>query len=771
MVGAYPGRPAMARANAASASAHSQSIRGLARSLTRPNYQRLVHAEPALRRVVPILIIAFIVTVALGAFVQVLEHRREAISDTKSHLALFALAAAEEFVQRTTQSGETAERNQLLRAALPAQATGAGRRYFIADGDGKIVATEPSQPQLSGKSLLDVLGPAQPLTAFAERAGVIEITPPEGGAVFATVRNLRDGRGQIAVVQSRADALDSWWRDTRLTVTLISTTSVILLVLGFAFHWQSTRAQEADHIYERVRARIDTALGRGRAGLWDWDLARGRIFWSDSMFEILGFQPREELLSFGEIDALVHPDDGSLFELASHLADASDGAVDRAFRMRHANGSWIWLRARAELTQESVGNGPHLIGIAVDITEEKRLQARTATADMRLREAVETVSEAFVLWDADRRLILCNSRFQEQHGLSDEAVVPGRSYDQVMAAMTNPVLPASQAASGRGQESGVQLKDGRWVQINERRMKDGGLVSIGTDITTLKKHEERLMDSERNLIAKNADLRSSQQTLEYQAQQLAELAQKYGDEKTRAEEASQAKSEFLANMSHELRTPLNAIIGFSEIMQSGMFGKLGSDKYTEYCQDIRESGVYLLDVINDILDMAKIEAGRMPLHIEPVKLDDIVQEALRVMSVRSDQKRLACRTEIGNGLSLQADRRALKQILLNLISNAIKFTPDGGHIAVRAKVSGASTMVTIEDSGIGIPKEALKKLGRPFEQVESQLTKTQTGSGLGLAIAKSLAELQGGRMRIRSIPNVGTTVFLRLPGAGIRLAS
>jgi two-component system cell cycle sensor histidine kinase PleC len=178
-----------------------------------------------------------------------------------------------------------------------------------------------------------------------------------------------------------------------------------------------------------------------------------------------------------------------------------------------------------------------------------------------------------------------------------------------------------------------------------------------------------------------------------------------------------------------------------------------------------------LDVINDILDMAKIEAGRMPLHIEPVKLDDIVQEAFRVMSVRSDQKRLACRTEIGAGLSLQADRRALKQILLNLISNAIKFTPDGGHIAVRAKVSGPSTLVTIEDSGIGIPKEALKKLGRPFEQVESQLTKTQTGSGLGLAIAKSLAELQGGRMRIRSIPNVGTTVFLRLPGAGIRLAS
>jgi two-component system cell cycle sensor histidine kinase PleC len=267
------------------------------------------------------------------------------------------------------------------------------------------------------------------------------------------------------------------------------------------------------------------------------------------------------------------------------------------------------------------------------------------------------------------------------------------------------------------------------------------------------------------LIAKNTDLTNSQQALEYQAQQLAELAQKYADEKSRAEEASQAKSEFLANMSHELRTPLNAIIGFSEIMESGMFGKLGSEKYYEYCNDIRGSGVYLLDVINDILDMAKIEAGRMPLNLEPVPLEEIVADAMRVMSVKAQEKKLMCRTEIMPELSLRADRRAIKQILLNLISNAIKFTPDGGHIAVHAKSSGSATLLVIEDSGIGIARDALKKLGRPFEQVESQLTKTQTGSGLGLAIAKSLAELQGGRMRIRSIENVGTTVFLRLPGA------
>lgn len=752
----------MARVHAANTTAHGQSTRGLARSLTHPNYQRLVDAEPVLRRVVPILIVVFLMAVALGALVQVLEHRREAVADAKTSMSMYTQAIAEEFARRAAlHDNGTPDAKTLLRIATPAQAIVNGRQFFVADMNGKIVAAEPEAPQAIGRLLVDLLGPSQPLTAFAERAGVIEIVLPDGINTIATVRNLRDSLGQIASLQPRAAALDSWWRDARLTATLVTTTSVVLLILGFAFHWQSTRAREADLMYERVLARMDTALNRGRAGLWDWDLARGRIYWSDSMFEILGFKPRHELLSFGEIEALVHPDDGSLFELASNLADASDGAVDRAFRMRHANGSWVWLRARAELVQESVAAGPHLIGIASDITEEKRLQARTATADMRLREAVDTVSEAFVLWDADRRLVLSNNKFKEQHGLPDEAVMPGTSYEQVIAAMKNPVLADSEAKQTT--EGGVELADGRWVQINERRMKDGGLVSIGTDITKLKLHEEKLIDSERTLIAKNADLTSSQQTLEYQAQQLAELAQKYADEKTRAEEASQAKSEFLANMSHELRTPLNAIIGFSEIMESGMFGKLGSEKYYEYCSDIRASGIYLLDVINDILDMAKIEAGRMPVNIEAVPLNEIVSDAMRVMSVRAEEKKLLCRTDVATELMLRADRRAIKQILLNLISNAIKFTPDGGRIAVRARTSGGCAFLVIEDSGIGIAREALKKLGRPFEQVESQLTKTQAGSGLGLAIAKSLAELQGGRMRIRSIENVGTTVFLRLP--------
>jgi two-component system, cell cycle sensor histidine kinase PleC len=544
----------------------------------------------------------------------------------------------------------------------------------------------------------------------------------------------------------------------------------VLLILGFAFHWQARRASESDHIYEMVRSIVDTGLNRGRCGLWDWDLARGLIFWSNSMFDILGLEPHDTRLTFGYVSALVHPDDVKLYDLAAQLADGQTTFIDRAFRMRHARGDWVWLRARCELVQPTDEPGLHLIGIAVDITEQKNLVAKSEAADIRLRDAIETISEAFVVWDADNRLVMCNSKFQSLHGLPDDAVEQGIGYGSVVAALAKPVVRTQMTGGGRREPGGrtfeAQLEDGRWLNISERRTKDGGFVSVGTDITALKRHEERLLQSERQLKATIEDLRKSQATLEVQTTQLSELAEKYAEEKTRALAASQAKSEFLANMSHELRTPLNAIIGFSEIMQSGMFGPLGDEKYLEYCRDIHESGQYLLDVINDILDMSKIEAGRIQLDLEETDLDRVLSDAIRIVAARVQEKKLALTTEIAPSIRVKVDRRAVKQILLNLLSNAVKFTPEGGRITVRGRVSGEAVMIAIEDSGIGIPSQALKNLGRPFEQVESQFTKSHQGSGLGLAIAKSLVELHGGAMRIRSTLGVGTIVGLRLPRDG-----
>jgi two-component system cell cycle sensor histidine kinase PleC len=769
----------MARAEAASASLQSDSIKGLAQSIANPAYRRLLTAEPALRRAVPALIIAFLLTICVGTIVQVLDHRRQATIDLVKEIE----ASADFLLERLDRSGTSRNIQGELEAAVPSWMRTPGRRLMVTNAEGVVIAglshaliseagrsvimPVPLDAQTLGRRLADILGPAQKLSA--NTAAVNDLTLPDGTAALVTLRNFGTANGQLAVIDRRAEGLSAWRSDLALTVTLSATTGFVVLILGFAFHWQAIRAREADMIYETVRTRIDTALNRGRCGLWDWDLARGHIFWSHSMFAILGLPAKDDLLSFGEVAARVHPDDLQLYELAAQLADSKASAIDHDFRMRHANGRWVWLRARCELVEQPGERSPHLIGITVDITEQKTLVEKTAEADLRLRDAIETIPEAFVLWDAQNRLVLCNSNFQDLHCLSQAAIEAGASYESVVAAGRKPAMRATVTSEGQipgARTFEAQLEDGRWLHISERRTKDGGYVSVGTDITPLKRHETKLMDSERRLMATVSDLQRSQQALERQTQELADLAEKYAEERTRAEEANQAKSKFLANMSHELRTPLNAIIGFSEIMGAGMFGPIGAEKYREYCTDIHQSGQYLLEVINDILDMSKIEAGRIQLEIEDFALHAFLDDAMRVVVPRASDKRLALDADIAEGVSLRADQRLLKQIVLNLLSNAVKFTPEGGRITVRARAGERAVRIAIADTGIGIPKEALARLGRPFEQVESQLTKSHQGSGLGLAIAKSLTELHGGAMRIRSELGRGTVVLLRIPNDG-----
>jgi two-component system cell cycle sensor histidine kinase PleC len=198
------------------------------------------------------------------------------------------------------------------------------------------------------------------------------------------------------------------------------------------------------------------------------------------------------------------------------------------------------------------------------------------------------------------------------------------------------------------------------------------------------------------------------------------------------------------------------------MMETGVFGPLG-ERYHEYCRDIRDSGRYLLDVINDILDMAKIEAGRFDLGMEEFDLGAVMSETLRIIAPRAHTKRLTLRTDVAENITIRADRRGLKQIVLNLLSNAVKFTPDGGSIAVRTRATDGRIAIFIEDTGIGIPRAAMKNLGRPFEQVQGQFTKNHQGSGLGLAIAKSLTEMHGGVLRVRSSEGIGTLVMVELP--------
>jgi len=241
-----------------------------------------------------------------------------------------------------------------------------------------------------------------------------------------------------------------------------------------------------------------------------------------------------------------------------------------------------------------------------------------------------------------------------------------------------------------------------------------------------------------------------------------------------AEAANKAKSSFLANMSHELRTPLNAIIGFTDLMRQAMFGPLGSPRYEEYATIIYDSGQLLLDLISDMLDMAKIEAGKLELNFERVDLSGTILDSVRLLQDRADNGGVEMIVEEMGPISLTADRRAVKQVLLNLLSNAVKFTPAGGHVRVGAKMQDERVWISVRDTGVGIPESDLHRLGNPFEQARTNPMLAQAGTGLGLALVRALAQQHGGELHIKSQEGIGTEVsvdFLMTPPARAAVAA
>jgi two-component system cell cycle sensor histidine kinase PleC len=723
---------------------------------------RLLAVEPILRRAIPTLIVAFLIVVGAARVLSLLAMHDEAERNAKAILSLAASGLAD--AAPTSADAGLVESEALLATMRERGMMSANHVLVLLDRDMQVTAANPNREDWTGRPLRRLVNGAEPLFTFGEGAGSVEVQV-DGEAWFAAMATSTDGTRSAAALVPTASVFSEWMRSVKLNTTLFIVTAGVLLIILYAYHKQAARVTAADRIYVEAHQRIDLALVRGRCGLWDWDMARGRMYWSRSMYEMLGYRPRDTMLSFGDVDDIIHPDDQDLFELAQRIAAREMSQIDKVFRMRHADGQWVWVRARAQVVDPNASE-LHLIGIAVDVTEQQNFALKSATSDMRLSAAVECLSESFALWDAQNKLVLCNDRFQKDLGLSVADVAPGTSKEQIEAERL-PYTVDRRLANANGPRGGAsyerQLADGRWLLVNELKTPDGGVVAIGADITQLKQQQEKLLEGERRLMANLHDLYVLRKTDGERAEQLEELNLKFMRETERAEAASQAKSQFLANMSHELRTPLNAIIGFSEIMANAHFGPLGSDRYVEYAHDIHSSGQHLLNVINDILDMSRIEAGQVSLEREEIDLCPLISETARVIAVQAEAKSIIVETKIPDTMKVVADRRAVKQIVMNLLSNAVKFTCKEGKILVRAKhVSGALNL-TIEDNGCGIPKAALKKLGRPFEQVQNELSRSHQGSGLGLAISRSLAELHGGALKIRSKEGKGTIVSVRIP--------
>ncbi|GAB2177777.1 ATP-binding protein [Dongia sp. agr-C8] len=411
---------------------------------------------------------------------------------------------------------------------------------------------------------------------------------------------------------------------------------------------------------------------------------------------------------------------------------------------RRADGSWVQILEQRVAGGDTPGGGTLRIMRDITAIKQRELQfAELAQRNAVLASTVASVTSGVVICDArqpDQPIVFVNAAFTRITGYA-AAEAMGRNCRFLQGRDTDrETVERMRRAISVGRAVTVTLrnyrKDGRtfWNEVNISPLHDeqGKLihfVGILQDVTNRIRTEENLREA-----------------------------------KEQAEVANRSKSEFLANMSHELRTPLNAILGFTEIMQLEMFGPLGAPQYRTYAQDVHNSGQFLLKIINDILDLSKIEAGRMELFPEAVAIADVAEDCLRLVSGRAQDSGVTLQSELPPDLpKMRVDPRAARQMLTNLLTNAVKFTPKGGRVALSAQLDGEQVELIVADTGIGIAQKDIAKVLEPFGQADNPHSRRQQGTGLGLPIVKALVEQSGGSFRLESKLAIGTTVTLRLP--------
>lgn len=479
------------------------------------------------------------------------------------------------------------------------------------------------------------------------------------------------------------------------------------------------------------------------SGSWFWEMDENlRFTWFSKNVETHTHFPRE--WHYGKTrDEIGAPDvPASIWE--EHLETLRQHKPFKDFTYRRVGPDGEkWLTASGTPVLDAAGRFLGYRGTGGDVTA-LMLARREAERNAELVEqAVDGMSELFVLCDQDDRIVMYNQRFREVNAVVMDRVRPGMKFaDFVRLIVAERVTPE---AIGRedvyfqermhyhenpGQSFVTRRDPNRWLLVRDQRTRNGGTIVVSSDITEQVEAESRLRDAIEQV-----------------------------------QFANRAKTEFLANMSHELRTPLNSIIGFSDILLNEYFGPLGNERYTAYAANINKAGQHLLELIGGILDVSKIETGKIELDEEVFEVAPLVEECRMIVQPRAFENHIDLRVVVAGTVGpIQADSLRIKQVLINLLANAIKFSKSGGRIVVDISGGGDQpTRIAIQDEGIGIAEHDVSKVVEPFFQVVDPTSKKREGTGLGLTLAKAFAENHGGRLLIESELGVGTNVCIELP--------
>ena len=604
----------------------------------------------------------------------------------------------------------------------------------ITDPQLRITWVNDGFTRMSGYSLAEALGksPGELLGSGKTDPAIIERlvgSAARGEPCRAEVLNCaKDGR--------------EYWLDTDVQPTFNAQGVLVgFMEIGTDVTNQKRSQMELEAAQTNLTAltdRLNLAIEGGSDGLWDWmDITADAQWWSPSYYAMLGWTPEELPATVPNFVGLVHPDHQTRSAEATELALHHGKPMDLEVLLRTRLHGYRWFRSRAKVFRDAKGHAVRMAGSAQDVHERKQAEAEVKRMETLLLGSIEALSDGFVLYDPDDRLVLCNQRHRDMYPLVADVLMPGNSFEfiirtgaqrgQYSKSLGGDDLEtwiAKRLEQHRLAKSDFQqvLADGRILRVSETRLADGHKVGFRVDVTDFIRATEA------------------------------------------AEAASRSKSQFLANMSHEIRTPMNAILGMLKLLQSTELTSLQQD----YAGKTEGAARSLLGLLNDILDFSKVEAGKMTLDPRPFRLDRLLRDLSVILSSNVGNKGIEVLFDIDPQIPrhLVADDMRLQQVLINLGGNAIKFTSQGEVVLRLREIERSSQEVLVEfavqDSGIGIAPENQAHIFSGFSQAEASTTRRFGGTGLGLAISSRLVRLLGGEMQLQSAPGEGSTFSFQL---------
>lgn len=501
---------------------------------------------------------------------------------------------------------------------------------------------------------------------------------------------------------------------------------------------------DKDDLTEENQYRYAQAMAVIGDGVYDWDVKTNVVIFAPSYYTMAGYEPGDFPMDFESWSSRVHADDlPHVFQDVEAFMSGKTDVYHPHFRFRRKDGSWMWIMARARIVERDENGEPlRVIGVHTDIDEFIRAREALEESEKKYRAVFDNSPIGITLAQTDASLLESNPSYEKMTGYTSQELAqlgwkPITHPDDVERNFSL----ATEVQEGKRDSYHLEKRyiqpDGKEVWANllvnaVRYASDDKvlLVSMAEDITERKRAEVELQHT-----------------------------------KEAAEQANRAKSEFLAAMSHDLRTPLNAIMGFSDMMRQNVFGALGDARYEQYVEDIHKSGKYLVSLINGILDLSKIEAGKYELTEEHVDIKLLILEAVKLNKPQADARNISLKYNIPAEIpQLYVDDRPVKQILVNLFSNSIKFTSEGGEIRVNVAICPEGGLeVKVRDNGMGMSGDDISRALEPFEQIDSTKPRKNEGTGLGLYICANLMQILGGELAIESRIEEGTTVTLSFP--------